>query len=469
MFDPSRLALTYLLIEWVIRLVMIVVLPLRRSPEAARSWLLLVLFLPVPGLILYRFIGRARFPAWRQTRFADDLPYRMNVAEGLAAIGETGPDRAGAIAPLAGTLGGFPACGGNRADLLTDYDATIAAMASAIDSALRCVHLQTYIFADDRTGRFITEALARAHARGVAVHVLVDALGSRPWAKRSMAMLDRAGVSARLVLPVRFASLRRARTDLRNHRKLCAIDGRIAFVGSQNIVNRDFKPSIVNDELVARVEGPVVAAFDAMFASDWYLETGERIASERIPAPAGTTVLQAMPSGPDFGTAGYERLLVELVHEARHEVTIVSPYLIPDDALLTAVRNAVARSVAVNLIVSHVVDQKLVRLAQRSYYQELLEAGVRIYRYRSHLLHTKAVAIDGMVGIVGSSNADMRSFALNAEISLILHGEDAVAPLLDVLNGYIAQSDRLPLSAWRLRPRPMRVLENLARLVSPLL
>ncbi len=467
MFDPSRLALTYLLFEWVIRIAMIVILPLRRSPEAARSWLLLVLFLPVPGLILYRFIGRAQFPGWRKARFTEDLPHRMQVAEALSAY----PGKAGPIAPLVGALGGFPACGGNTVDLLTDYDGTIAAMARTIDSAEHCVHLQTYIFADDRTGRTIADALARAHARGVAVHVLVDALGSRQWAKRSMALLHAAGIPARLVLPVRFALLRRARTDLRNHRKLCSIDGRIAFVGSQNIVNRDFKPQIVNDELVARVEGPVVAAFDAMFASDWYLETGERIATipGPIPIAEGPAVLQAMPSGPDFGTAGYERLLVELVHEAREEVTIVSPYLIPDDALLTAVRNAVARSVAVNLIVSHVVDQRLVRLAQRSYYQELLEAGVRIYRYRSHLLHTKAVAVDRTVGIVGSSNADMRSFALNAEISLILHGGDTVAPLLDVLHNYVEHSDRLPLAAWRSRPHPTRVIENLARLVSPLL
>ncbi|TCM20841.1 cardiolipin synthetase 2 [Novosphingobium sp. PhB165] len=465
MFDASRLALTYLLIEWVIRLAMVVILPMRRSPEAARSWLLFVLFLPVPALILYRFIGRAQFPAWRQARFADDQPFRQQVARDLAADGTEQSE----IQQLAETLGGFPACAGNSARLLSNYDGTIAAMIEAIDAATIRIRLQTYIFADDRTGKAVVEALARARERGVPVHVLVDALGSRPWAKRSMALLRQAGVEARLVLPVRFAPLRRARTDLRNHRKLCLVDGRIVFVGSQNIVNRDFKPGIVNDELVARVEGPVVAAFDAMFASDWYLETGERLDALPIPAPPGSSVHQAMPSGPDFGTTGYERLLVELVHRARREVTIVSPYLIPDQALITAVKNAAARSVSVNLVVSQVVDQRLVSYAQRSYYQELLEAGARLHGYRRHLLHAKSVAIDDTIAVVGSSNVDMRSFALNAEISLILHGADAVAPMLEILRGYLECSDELTLPEWRARPQTSRLLENLARLVSPLL
>lgn len=465
MFDPSRLALAYLLIEWLIRLVMVVLLPLRRSPEAARSWLLLFLFLPVPALILYRFIGRARFPEWRRTRFADDLSYRRQVADNL----RQDDAQAGEMAQLAETLGGFPPCNGNALTLHTDYDGTIAAMAEAIDRAAVCVRVQTYIFADDRTGQLIAQALERAHKRGVSVHVLVDALGSRAWAKRSMAMLHDAGVTARLALPVRFAPLRSARTDLRNHRKLCLIDGTTAFVGSQNIVDRDFKPGVVNDELVAQVEGPVVAAFDAMFASDWYLETGERLPLLPVPNRVGAANLQAMPSGPDFRTTGYERLLVELVHRARRQVFIVSPYLIPDDALITAVKNAAARSVSVTLIVSQVVDQRLVRLAQRSFYQELLEAGVRIACYRAHLLHTKAVVVDETMGVIGSSNADMRSFSLNAEISLLLHGREPVAPLLETIETYVSNSDALSLPEWRARPQTLRLAENLARLISPLL
>lgn len=464
MIAASNLALAYLLLEWAIRLAMIVAIPARRPPEAARSWLLLVLFLPVPGLVLYRLIGRAAFPAWRRERFERTADRRESVAAAL-----TDSTRASRTARLARTLGGFPACPGNAFRLLPGYDEAIAAMIAAIDGATTRVHLLTYIFADDRTGHAVAAALGRARARGVEVRVLVDALGSRAWAPRSMAMLHALGLDAHLVLPVRFAALRRARSDLRNHRKLCLVDGRLGFVGSQNIVDRDFKPGIVNDELVAQVEGPVAAALDAVFASDWFLETQEAVPPLPIPAVRGPAMLQAMPSGPDYGVPGYERLLVELLHGAEAHIAIVSPYLIPDQALLTALKNAVARGVTIDLIVSSVVDQRLVSLAQRSYYTELLEAGVCLHRYRDRLLHAKNVAIDGRIGVIGSSNADVRSFMLNAEISLILHDGEASAGLVEVQRGYIARSDPLTLDAWRARPRLGRILENLARLVSPLL
>lgn len=464
MLSASNLALAYLLLEWVIRLVMVVVIPLRRPPEAARSWLLLVLFLPVPALILYRMIGRAGFRAWRRERFEQTAAERHRTAAILHSGGQ-GTD----IQRLAHHLGGFPACDDNTVSLLTDYDGTIDAMVAAIDIAETRVHLLTYIFADDATGTRVAQALGRAKARGVDVRVLIDALGSRPWNRRSLPLLSRLGVDARLALPVRFAGLRRTRSDLRNHRKLCLIDGRLGFVGSQNIVDRDFKPGIVNDELVARVAGPVVAALDAVFASDWYMETEQPIAPVAIPAGAGNIVLQAMPSGPDFGAPGFERLLVELVHDAARRVVIVSPYLIPDQALLTAIKNAAARGVTIDLIVSQVVDQRLVSLAQRSYYQELLEAGVQLHRYRDRLLHAKNVSIDDAIGVIGSSNADVRSFMLNAEISLILHDPDTAARLAAIQQAYIDRSERLTLDAWNRRSRAIRLFENLARLVSPLL
>lgn len=410
-------------------------------------------------------IGRASFPAWRRARFEGTALERGRIAAALGGGGQDGVP----LQRLARKLGGFPACDGNAISLLTGYDAAIAAMVDAIDLAQTGVHLLTYIFADDATGTRVAQALGRAAARGVEVCVLIDALGSRPWARRSMALLADLGIDAHLVLPVRFAALRRARSDLRNHRKLCLIDGRLGFVGSQNIVDRDFKPGIVNDELVARVEGPVVAALDAVFASDWYMETGQLLAPAAIHGSAGGALLQAMPSGPDYGVPGFERLLVELVHGAVQQVAIVSPYLIPDEALLTAIKNAIARGTSVYLIVSQVVDQRLVSLAQRSYYQELLEAGVQLHRYRDHLLHAKNVTIDGAIGIIGSSNADLRSFMLNAEISLILHDHAASAALGAVQQNYIKRSDLLTLEAWNTRPRATRLLENLARLISPLL
>ncbi|KQM97786.1 cardiolipin synthase [Sphingobium sp. Leaf26] len=464
MFDAAHLALAYLLLEWAIRICMIVVIPLRRPPEAARSWLLLVMFLPLPALLLYRMIGRARFPRWRHQRFLTSAPLRDHVA-GAMPLPTSAPSQ---LSQLVQRLGGFPACAGNSLAFQTHYADIVAAMVEAIDGAVRSVHLQTYIFADDHTGTLFIDALGRAVARGVDVRVLVDALGSRPWSKRSMAKLRGAGVDARLTLPIGFL-LRRLRRDLRNHRKLCLIDGCTGFIGSLNIVDRDFKGGIVNDELVARVDGPVVAALEATFLTDWHLESAQLLDHPIIPPASGALVLQPMPSSPDHPSLGYERLLVEAIHAAKDEVTIVTPYLIPDDALMVALKNAVDRGVSVHIIVSMVVDQYLVRLAQRSFYDELLHAGVHLFRYRDRLLHAKSVSVDGRIGLVGSSNADIRSFMLNAEISLLIHDPAATQALEQIHCGYRHASDILTLAEWRSRPRLMRPLENLARLLTPLL
>lgn len=461
----EHLALIYLLVEWSIRLAMVVIVPLRRPPEAARSWLLLVFFLPVPALVLYRLIGRPRFPTWRQQRFAEASTLRRRAATSLPR--PEGP--APGIAELAERLGEFPVTCASGLSLMSDYQLSIDSLVADFDAAGSSVYLLTYIFADDATGQQVAAALGRAVRRGVDVRVLIDAVGSRPWARRTLALLAAEGVPCKLALPVRWwTTVRRARADLRNHRKIAAIDGRLAHVGSQNIVDRNFRRGVINDELVARVEGPVAAAVAAVFASDWYLETREILP----PAPMQTAdgaAAQVMPSGPDYGVAGFERLLVALIHTAETQVTLVSPYLIPDEALLAALQTAAYRGVAIDLVVSRVVDQQLVRLAQRSFYDELMSMGVRIHRYRNHLLHAKHVSVDGRIGVIGSGNADLRSFMLNAEISMLLYDPDQVADLVAQQAQCMALSDRLDLLEWRRRPMVLRLAENLARLVGPLL
>lgn len=462
----STLGELYIVAEWAIRVTMLMVVPFRRPPEASRSWLLLFFFLPIPALILYRLIGRPRMPGWRAERFARARVAMMQTAAALprAEVGGLAP-----IATLIERLGGFAPTSGGRIAYIDKYRATIDRLVADIDAATDEVHVLAYIFADDATGRQVADALGRAAARGVRTRVLVDALGSRMWARNTLAMLEERGVAARLVLPIVWARLRRARADLRNHRKLFLIDGRIGYVGSQNIVDRDFRAGVINEELVARVEGPVVAAMAVLFAADWYLETEEQLALPPVPGPAGGATTQLMPSGPDYGLPGFERLLVALVHAAERRVVITSPYLIPDEALLAAMETAVLRGVAVEVIVSRVVDQRLVSYAQRSYYADLLRAGVVIHRYRERLLHAKHVLVDGVVGVIGSSNADIRSFMLNAEVSLILYGPDEVAALGTIQQGYVTTCDQLDAAVWRRRPWWQKLIENLARLVSPLL
>jgi cardiolipin synthase len=463
----------YYVLEWIIRLAMLAVVPFRRSPAATTSWLLLVFFLPLAGLLLFLAIGAPRFPRWRTARFKQLLPFFEQVAERIAQAAPPAADTPSDIANLALRLGKLPASGGNALELLEDYELVIDRLIADIDGARCHVRILAYIFADDLTGNRVIAALQRATQRGVACHVLFDPVGSNKWRKGLQRRLQEAGVTVRAALPFRLLGAR-TRRDMRNHRKLFLIDGEIGYAGSQNLVSRDFRPGVINRELVARVTGPAVTAMNAVFLGDWYLETEDLIEPDPTPAPidaepADAATLQVLPSGADYPTESFQALLTWQVDVARSEVVIVTPYLIPDESLLAALRTAVMRGVDVRIIASSVVDQWLVRLAQDSYYDELLRSGVRIHTYRDELLHAKNVRIDGRLGILGSSNVDIRSFQLNEEVSLLLLDPQSIAALEQIQRRYIAQSDEISRAEWRHRDRIRKLAENGARLVSPLL
>jgi cardiolipin synthase len=463
---PSGLATPYLISEWIIRIGMLFFVPTRRTPQAAQAWLLMIFFLPIPGLVLYAAIGRPRFPGWRTERFHRLAPFFEHVSERIAAAGAV-PEHDD-VSALAGRLGRLPATQGNQIELLPDYDEALDRLIADIEAARESVRIVTYIFADDAVGSRAIDALCRAAARGVICHVLIDAFGSHRWSRRVLARLNEGGVQARKALPFRLVH-RRTRNDMRNHRKLAVIDGRIGYAGSQNIVDKSFRPGIVNRELVARLTGPIVAEMDAVIVGDWYLETEAMLEPAPVQAPEGDARLQLLPSGADYPLEGFETLLVWQLHEAKRRAVIVTPYLIPDEDVLGAMRTAVARGVQVDLIVSKVADQKLVSLAQRSYFDSLLKAGVSIYRFRKFLLHAKNVCIDDSLAIIGSSNVDLRSFQLNDEVSLLLHDCESVRGLQAIQRDYVEGSDQLTQEEWQARSQGQKVLESLARLIGPLL
>ena len=465
---PDNFVLDWGIIDWVIRICALVLLLPQRSPAAARSWLLLIFFLPIPGLALFLLIGSSRFPAWRTERFETLRPYFAKSSEALAAFAPT-LDEIAATSRLATNIGFMPATGDNSVDLIEDYDAVIDQLVADIATASASVILLVYIFADDEIGRRVIEALRAAAKRGVQVRVMFDAVGSRPWQRSTSQLLIAAGVEVQQAMPFRL--LRRlTRRDMRNHRKLFVIDGWIGYAGSQNIVANGFNKGIVNRELVARVTGPVVASMATLVCADWALEAGtppERGVEPR--ASGGTAVAQLLPSGADYPLAGFETLLVSKLYEARDRVIIVTPYFVPDDNVKAAMATAAARGVIVDLVVSKVVDQAIVRLAQESYYDALLAAGIRIHLFREALLHAKTVLIDQQLAVVGSSNVDLRSFQLNEEASLLLYDGGSVAQVQAIQLGYLANSELLVLESWRRRPALRRLSENLARLLSPLL
>lgn len=477
--DPvaaDHLTLTFIGLEWTIRIAMLVVVPFRRSPDAARSWLLLAFFLPLPALILYVIIGRPSYPRWRRQRFVFAKELLANATREIThsqhCCRPQLPERFLPAALLIEQLGQFPTLGSNSIELLADYEGVIDRLIADIEQASDHVHLLSYIFADDRTGGRVIEALLRAAARGVACRVLIDALGSRPWARRLSRRLASGGVEIERALPVTFFRLRSTRADLRNHRKIAIIDGLYGYIGSQNLVAADFAPGVVNRELVVRAHGPVVLELQAVFVADWFLETGRVLDTPSLfphhHVRAGV-IAQVLPSGPDYPVAGAERLVVALVHGAHRRIVITTPYFIPDEALLQALQTAVLRGVEVHLILSRIADHPLVSLAQRSYYDELMRAGVAIHLFCEGLLHAKHLSIDDEIAVIGSSNIDIRSFLLNGEASLILYDQVATAGLQAEQTLTIARSDRLVSAEWDQRSLPTKIIENIARLVSPLL
>ena len=474
--DPTWWAWTFFVSEWAIRLAMIIVVPFRRSPAAAKGWLLLIFFEPWVGLLLYLLIGRANLPRRRRAQLAK-LPRAMAKVVGRLTNHpnvfhpEVSPALARAVT-LAENLGHGPILGGNAVEVLVDYDGTIARLAADIDRAEHHVHLLFYIFADDYATAPLIEALGRAVERGVRCRVLADAIGSRTGLRTLRPKLTALGVAVQEMLPVSLLPWRKARLDLRNHRKIAVIDGRVGYTGSQNLISADFKKGISYEELMVRVTGPVVLELQYVFAADWFLETDEALdGEEEFPGPdiAGAIPAQVLPSGPAFSTQNNQRLVVALIHGAGRRVVLTTPYFIPDEPLLQAMQTAVLRGTEVHLVVSEKGDQPIVALAQQSYYEELLEAGVRVHLYRKNFLHAKHLSIDDAVAVIGSSNLDIRSFALNAEVMLMVYDRGVAARLAAEQERYFADSRLLTLEAWRQRPFAGKVVQNLARLLSPLL
>jgi cardiolipin synthase len=273
-------------------------------------------------------------------------------------------------------------------------------------------------------------------------------------------------------MPISLLPWKKARVDLRNHRKIAVIDGRVGYTGSQNLVASGFKAGLEYEDLMVRVTGPVVLELQYIFAADWFLETNEVLDGEaEFPSPqiTGDLPAQALPSGPDFPTQNNQRLFVALVHGAREQVVLTTPYFVPDEPLQQALQTAALRGVAVHLVVSEKGDHPVVALAQESYYEELLEAGVQIHLYRKNFLHAKHLSVDDSVAVIGTSNLDIRSFVLNAEVMLMIYDTGLVARLGTEQERYFANSRSLTLEAWRQRSFGSKLVQNLARLLSPLL
>ncbi|KQP68056.1 MULTISPECIES: cardiolipin synthase [Microbacterium] len=482
-FDATWWVVLVFIVDIVIRVTAIIVVPRNRRPTAAMAWLLAIYFIPIIGVFLFLLIGNPRLPRKRRRKQEriNDYIHDTSASLDFGTLRPHAPSWFTSLVTLNRNLGAMPLAGDNAAHLIPDYQESLDAMADAIREAERFVHVEFYILqADAATDNFF-RALEEVAARGVTVRVLLDHWANRgkPFYKRTLKRLTGMGAQWHLMLPVQPLRGKYQRPDLRNHRKLLVVDGRVAFTGSQNVtastynLRKNIKRGLHWVDLMARIQGPVVASVNAVFLSDWYSETDEVLTDQidlfDVTSGPGDLDCQIIPSGPGFEFQNNLKLFAGLLYAAQRKIIVVSPYFVPDEAMLLAITTACQRGIHVELFVSEEGDQAIVYHAQRSYYEALLRAGVKIWMYKKpFILHTKSLTIDDEVAIVGSSNMDMRSFGLNMEISMLVRGEEFVRQMRIVEDMYRSLSRELTLEEWEKQPLRSTVLDNLARLTSAL-
>jgi len=481
--DPEAVAALLLAVHIFLVAVAAVLVSVNRRPSSAIAWVLAIIFIPLLGAVAYFFVGYATLPKVRRDkqREVNELVLARTKGSPLISHGQDWPAWLHSAVTLNSNLGAMPMVSGNSAELLPDYNGTFDAMIAEIDVAVSYVHVEFYILALDPTTEPFLKALARACERGVAVRVLSDHLAGLmfPARKETIKYLQDMGAEYHPMLPVRPWRGEWQRPDLRNHRKIVVVDGRVGFTGSQNLIDASYnkksnlKRGLRWHELMMRLEGPAVRELDAVFATDWYSETDVLLSLEygRMVHNQGSALFdaQVLPSGPSFDNDNNLKLYATLIHKAERRVSITSPYFVPDESIMMAIVTAAARGLSVELFVSEVGDQSMVYHAQRSYYEALLRAGVRIYLYRApQVLHSKHFTIDEEVAVIGSSNMDVRSFSLNMEVSVLVHGRDFVDAIRGIEDQYRANSLELQLEDWLRRPTAQKAFDNLARLTASL-
>ena len=478
-------------IDLAIRLIALGIVPKRRRASTSTAWLLLIFLWPVVGVPLYLFFGSW----WAMGTALRSDPAAHQLVQGILRGrkgGESAPVTDGMDERAASRMRrnqkqtSFPPSHGCVLQLLGDTDQAFEAMAREVDQATHHVNVLYFQTSWDHSTDPLYKSLVRACARGVKVRLLIDHHGLRtiPGWRGFTRMLDESGIEWHLMLPMSIFKGHIRRPDLRNHRKLLIIDGQKAFIGSHNLVAADYdtpayqKAGIEYHDTSVEVSGVVVRQVQAAFASDWYYATKQELSFEELnlseDGEANENIMgqpmQIIPSGPSYPSEPNLRMFISMVSQARHHVSIASPYFIPDEPLLAALTGAAMSGVRVDLYVSEQFDQFLVGHAQRAYYEPLLVSGVNIHLYAPpHMLHSKYVVIDGELAAIGSSNMDYRSFGLNYEVMLLAQDPHLVQ-LLEGNNRRIEASSRLlSLEEWNALPWYKHYIDNICRLGSALL
>ena len=439
----------------------------KREPVATMSWLLGLALLPYVGFLIYHVFGpqRIRRQRLRRARLRGELP-----AQALAENEDVAE-----LARMVRATAGLPMTTATDVRLLVDGAAKYDALLEDVRGAREHIHLEYYIWHPDHSGNALRDALVERARAGVRVRLLLDALGAARARRAFRALID-AGGEVAWFHPTRFGRIwQRPWTNLRTHRKIVVIDGRVGYTGGMNVTddqNERFNDRAYRD-LHLRLEGEIVRELQLVFVEDWAYATGQRdfigeVHRQTPEQPRGPVCAQVVTSGPDSGWEAIHRAHVGAIHAAKRRVWMTSPYFVPGEAAMMSLTSAALAGLDVRLLVPRMSDSRLVTLAARSYFGPLLLAGVKIYEYGPRLLHTKSLLVDDRVVLIGSANFDHRSFRLNFEVSVLFDDAGIASQLERLVEGELASAPRVRQGRRR-SLLGARLPEALARLMSPLL
>ena len=446
-----------------------------RTPQGAVAWSLALLFIPYLAVPAYWLLGASRFEGYVKARRHGTSALNNRMAP---ILGKIRACRAGGYLEdgdailAAERLARLPILGGNATQLLVDGEATFESLFAGIEEAKRSVVVQFYIIRDDNLGRELQRRLIEKARAGIAVHVLFDKIGSHGLPRRYLRELESAGVDVHPFRSTRVGRPTRFQINFRNHRKVVVVDGRVGWVGGLNVgdeyLGRDPDVGAWRDTHL-RVEGPAALALQLAFVEDWYWATETVPELSWEPRKAGGEGVLILPSGPadEVATAG---LLMQVAfHSATRRIWLASPYLVPDDAVVEALKLAAFRGVEVRILTPHHSDSRLVDLARYPVMERLVSHGVRVHFYTEGFLHAKVVLVDDRVAGVGTVNLDHRSFRLNFEITALLFDPGAVGSVASSFERDFLRSREVSREELEARSFPLRAVSRAAHLFAPML
>ena len=449
-----------------------------REPASRIAWIMAVLALPIVGVVLYLLFGETRISGARREHGRAINARLARPAGDYRCTEEHVGGAHWAPFALARSVNDLDPTCRNTPHLSANSNVAIDEMVADIDAASTTVHGCFYIWLADNNGLKLKDAFVRAAARGVEVRLLADALGSRQLIHSAhWKELSKAGCHTRVALPVGnpLWTLIRGRVDLRNHRKLMIVDNTFAWCGSQNAADPEFriKPRYAPwVDVMSRWAGPVAAQCQYLFVSDWIAEGGDEIGAilSEPPKPGtGSALAQVLGTGPTAEFDAMPACFAELIHSAREELVVTTPYFVPDEQLLFALTSAARRGVRTLLLFPKRNDNWIVAGSSRSYYKDLIAAGAQLYEYRCGLLHAKTMVVDRRVGLIGSANLDRRSFELNFENNILFEDEGFAEALRKRQDEYLADCDRVGREDVDRYGVLRRLWQNALATISPLL